>query len=179
MSLPAIRRRPSLVVLVTGVPGAGKTTLGARLAEALGVRFVSLDSIKERLFAEDPDGWDAQELRFAAEAELGELLAASDDGVVVDIWVSPHRDEERVRALLRARCVDVVEVLCRVPASVAVQRYLHRPRTGPHQPADASTLERIRRAVEEIEPLGLGTTVEVDTSGPVSLCVVLSAIRRR
>ena len=41
------------VVLVTGVPGAGKSTLGLALAEGLGAPFLSLDAIKEELYERD------------------------------------------------------------------------------------------------------------------------------
>lgn len=91
-----------VLILVTGLPGAGKTTLGAALAKALDVPFVSLDSIKERLYAAAPERLDSWELRLAAEGEVGHELGRTDcAGMVVDMWVAPGRDEERVRALLR------------------------------------------------------------------------------
>ncbi|MBA3266351.1 MAG: AAA family ATPase, partial [Nocardioidaceae bacterium] len=37
----------ALAVVVTGVPGAGKTTLASALAEKLGAVLLSLDTIKE------------------------------------------------------------------------------------------------------------------------------------
>ncbi len=158
--------RPTLIV-VTGVPGAGKTTLGAELAAELDARFVSLDAIKECL---DPAGCrDPRELRLAAEEELSTRLESGHGTVVVDIWIAPHRDTERVAAMLRARRVEIVEVLCLVSADIAVSRYAGRPRSGPHRPADATTLRRIREAVDDIEPLPVGRCIEVDTSERVDV----------
>jgi predicted kinase len=150
------------------VPGAGKTTLGAALALTLRVQFLSLDSIKEHLYSSD-DSVAAHELRMAAEAELGSRLCELRGLAVVDIWIAPLRDTERVSSLLLAQGAEVVEVLCRVPADVAVRRYAGRPRSGPHRPADPATLQRIRDAAEQIQPLGIGRCVEVDTSSPVDL----------
>jgi adenylate kinase family enzyme len=40
----------ALLVLISGSPGAGKTTLGAKIAQELGLPFINKDGIKELLF---------------------------------------------------------------------------------------------------------------------------------
>jgi len=50
---------PPLLVVVSGPPGSGKTTLGRRLARDLMFPFVSKDGIKERLF--ESLGWTDRE----------------------------------------------------------------------------------------------------------------------
>jgi adenylate kinase family enzyme len=169
---------PSPLVVVTGVPGAGKSTLGWALADRLRVPLVSLDQIKEELAegAEDtPRDW----LRYDAEAELVRRVEAAAGEAVVDIWVAPRRDTERVRALLKPWWDRVVEVRCQVPADVAVARYAARDRSWPpHLPADADTLARIREAAARPEALGAPRTVVVDTTGSVDLGDVVTAVRR-
>ncbi|MBA3265991.1 MAG: ATP-binding protein [Actinomycetota bacterium] len=169
------RPRASAVV-VTGVPGAGKTTLASTIAKELSALLLSLDEIKEDLYERDRTR-DGFELRRAAEAALGNHLAAATDTVVVDIWIAPVRDTDRVISLLRQHTVSIVEVLCRVPAEVAVERYVRRPRTGPHLSPDEATLGRIREAVEVFRPLGIGKCIEIDTSHPVDVQEVLAQLR--
>jgi predicted kinase len=164
-------------VVVTGVPGAGKTSLATALAERLGCALVSLDEIKEELAreAEDtPRDW----LRYDAEAELGHRLEAFGGEAVVDIWVAPRRDTERIRDLLKRWWGQTVEVRCQVPAGVAVERYAGRPRSWPHLPPDDDTLVRIREAAEHPEALGAPRTVVVDTTRPVEIGDVVTAVRR-
>jgi len=166
------------LVVVTGVPGAGKTSLATLLARRLGCALVSLDEIKEELASEaadTPRDW----LRYDAEAELVRRLTAFDGQAVVDIWIAPRRDTERVAGLLDPWWDRVVEVRCQVPATVAVERYVGRARDWPpHLPPDAETLERIRDAAEHPEALGAPRTVVVDTSRPVDLGDVVTAVRR-
>jgi RNase adaptor protein for sRNA GlmZ degradation len=164
------------LIVVTGVPGAGKTTLGSAVATALDIPFVSLDSIKERLYSATSEGLDPFELRLAAEAELGIQLDAV-ESAVVDIWIAPGRDTRRVGTLLRERRCGIIELLCRVPAEVAVDRYASRRRSGPHRPPDESTLRRIREAVDTFEPMGIGACVEVDTTRPVDLDPLIERLR--
>jgi predicted kinase len=165
------------LVVVTGVPGAGKTGLATALAERLGSALLSLDEIKEELAleAEDtPRDW----LRYDAEAELAHLLESFDGVAVVDIWIAPRRDTERIRDLLKPWWDRVVEVRCQVPPAVAVERYAARPRSWPHLPPDEDTLARIRDAAEHPEALGAPRTVVVDTARPVEIGDVVSAVRR-
>lgn len=158
--------RPTLIV-ITGVPGAGKTTLGTGLGGALTAPFLSLDTIKESMYANGAHTEDPHQLRLAAEAELSRQLGALGHIVVIDIWIAPDRDTDRVTRILRAQDRDIVEVMCRVPADIAVDRYSRRERSGPHRPADQPMLQRIRDAVDRMQPLGVGKCIEVDTSRPV------------
>jgi predicted kinase len=162
---------------VTGLPGAGKSSLAGALADRLGCAMVSLDEIKEELAmeAEDtPRDW----LRFDAEAELLRRLEAFEGRAVVDIWIAPRRDTERVRGLMMRWWDDVVEVRCDVPVAVAVERYTARERAWPHLPADEETLARIREAAAHPAALGAPRTVVVDTTRPVEIGDVVAAVRR-
>jgi predicted kinase len=165
------------LVVVTGVPGAGKTSLATALAERLGSALISLDEIKEELAAQaedTPRDW----LRYDAEAELAHRLEAFAGDAVVDIWIAPRRDTERIRDLLKRWWDLMVEVRCEVPAVVAVERYAARPRPWPHLPPDEDALSRIRDAAEHPEALGAPRTVVVDTTRPVEIGDVVAAVRR-
>ncbi|HEU4567918.1 MAG TPA: AAA family ATPase [Marmoricola sp.] len=162
------------VVVVTGVPGSGKSTLARDLADALEAELISLDTIKEELYDAHAGALDGFDLRLAAEREVTRRLDRTHTTAVVDIWVQPARDVERMTVLFAAE--QVVEVLCRVPAALAVDRYVRRPRTGPHKSPDDATLQRIRDAADVIAPLGTGPCIEVDTSVAVDCDALTAAV---
>lgn len=135
MAAPTGKRPQPMLVVVTGAPASGKTTLGRLLAVALCLPLLSLDRVKESLH--DALGGAAPtrlELRLAAEAVVVGLLGDSATGAVLDIWLDPSRDDrDRLRGGLPPDLL-VREIYCDAPAEVAVRRYSDRVRHGPHLP---------------------------------------------
>jgi hypothetical protein len=81
-----------IVVLVNGLPGAGKTTLARTLSQALRAPLFSKDTIKEAhadvLGAEPPPGWSQRRwnsaLGAAASETMWALLADAGDAAVLE-----------------------------------------------------------------------------------------------
>jgi hypothetical protein len=62
---------------------------------------------------------------------------------------------------------------------VALDRYAARARPPGHLPADESTLSRIRDAVDLIRPLGVGPSMQVDTTVDVDIAAIADWIREQ
>lgn len=157
------------VLVISGLPGAGKTSVGQALSEHLGLPLLSLDSVKEGIV--DHVGVpDRLAVRSAAREVVARIVESCPRGCLVDIWVNPLHDTNEVPDRL-ARIDDVrfLEVVCRVSGELAVQRYAQRHRHPAHVPADEDSFARIREAAPHVGPIGLGPAYDLDTAADTDL----------
>jgi predicted kinase len=163
-------------ILVSGAPGAGKTTLATPLAAALGFTLLSKDTIKETLH--DALAGPAGDLEWSrrlggASMELLWTLARQSPRVVLEAPFRPHGDLNRVPiARLGGR---LVEVYCQCPPAICSRRFAER---APRHPAHV--LDRLSDGLlaEFDGPVGLGDLVTVDTTSPVDVGPLAARIRR-
>ena len=165
------------VVLVTGIPGAGKTTVSRALSKALTLPLLSKDAIKESLFdvlgVRDRE-WSLQ-LGAAANNVLWSLLSQCPAGAIVDMWLDPIRDVGLSQeGLAQADVQTAYEIICDCPAELAVQRYAGRVRHPGHLPPDQATLQRIHDSSTLMTALGIGPTKRIDTTGPVDIAALVA-----
>lgn len=155
------------VVLVNGLPGAGKSTLAARLAPALGVPLIAKDPIKEALAGALPDVPPRALGRAAAQA-MWELAAGVTGGVLMESWWFRPRDQGSAEeGLQRTGAAAAVEVWCDVPAEVAFARFRDRRRHPVHQ--DDQQTRRWPAWAAEARPLAITNVVAVKTDQEVDL----------
>lgn len=166
-----------VVVLVSGPPGAGKTTLARRLGPALGLPVLSRDDLKETIF--DAIGWSDREWSKRVGAASWELvfllmermLAAGTSVLVESNFVPEHR--ERLADLRRRYPFTPVEVYCFADGATLAHRFHARRESGERHPghgdpeapvtADAAALWITHRH----PPLGITEhVVRVDTGDP-------------
>ncbi|WP_020573499.1 AAA family ATPase [Actinopolymorpha alba] len=166
-----------LVVLVNGLPAAGKSTLAPPLSRALGLPLFSKDVIKEThadcLGSDSPDdrpqrAWNAALGRAASETMWSLLRFAPCGAVLESSWRADVR-KFVVAGLARAGVDRIVEVWCDVPAEVARERFIARwPSSHPIHGTLISEDEH-DQMVGHAEPLELGPVRRVDTTGPVDV----------
>ena len=163
-------RRPALLV-VMGVSGSGKSTVGAALAERLGVPFADGDdlhppaNIEKMTRGEALDDADRQPWL----EEVGRWLGEHSDGGV--ITCSALR--RSYRDLLRRRADGVEFVHLAGSRDTIARRQAHRP--GHFMPA--SLLASQYAVLEPLQPDAPGVTLDVDR--PVAELVKTWAARRQ
>jgi predicted kinase len=166
------------VVLVSGAPGAGKSTLAGPLAAGLGFALLGKDRIKETLHdalgAPEADRPWSRWLGGAA-MELLWALAADAPAVVLEANFRPRSEYERGRILGLGGLV--VEVHCSCPEPLATARY--NSRAASRHPVHVVDTMSAGFAAEFDGPVGLGELVGVDTSAPVDVAGVVAEVLAR
>ena len=170
-------------VVVSGLPGSGKSTVAQQLAPALGLQLLDKDAILERLF--ESKGLGDAEWRRALSRESDWLLQAEAAGsagaVLVSHWNVPGMDPNSgtPTAWISKLSAKAVNVHCECPAEVSAGRFVKRTRHPGHLDREKSDAE-ILASIRDLARLGrleVGTRIEVDTSHAFDLDAVLREIR--
>jgi predicted kinase len=171
---PQTKLERPLVLIVTGPPAGGKTTIGRPLARALALPFLSKDLFKESLFdslaASDREwsrriGLASTQLLFRCAAAL--LEAGQSCALESNFY--PQWDTAPLRDLQTRFGCRFLQVVCSAETAVLVDRFTRRASSGERHPghADASALDELipRIVNERWDALDLdGPVIHVDTT---------------
>jgi predicted kinase len=171
------RGRP-LALIITGPPASGKTTLGRRLADRVGLTLLSKDLFKEVLF--DELGWSDREwsrrlgsASMALVFRAALVLLEANQSVALEANFYPEWDTKDLQRLAERSGCRFVQVVCTASAQTLVERYRKRSLTGERHPGHTEsealdeTLARLvngRWGALDLE----GPVITVDTETPPS-----------
>jgi len=169
-------------VVITGLPGSGKTTLAGQLARALDLPVFDKDTILEHLFDTRGTGDSAHRRALSRESDtlFQAQASASPGAVLVSFWRQPGMasDSGTPTAWISELPAPVVNVHCVCPPEVAAERFACRTRHAGHLDSQRpfEVLLASLRQLAALPPLALGPRIDVDTTQPIDLEAILRQI---
>ena len=174
--------------MVSGAPGAGKTSIATRLSARLGIPMARKDAIKESLF--ESLGWSDREWSKKLGCASIVLMFDFVDGqlavgrsLIAESNFYPHLDGARVRAVLDKYDAAVVEVHCTAAPDVLLSRNRRRQESDERHPGHVvgdAELDQLTAAVADgflrpLDPEGEFITVDTTDFARVDLEAIVSA----
>jgi hypothetical protein len=178
-----VKERSITFVVISGLPGSGKTKLGRELARRMGLAFIDKDEILDGLF--ETKGVGDVEWRRAQSRESDEILRthalASRGAVLVSHWRIAGMPEQSGTPTdwLKNLPGDLVHVRCSCPAQVAADRFARRHRHPGHLDGVRSA-EQILASIDALAalpPLAIEPVLDIDTSAEPDVEELLRRLR--
>jgi hypothetical protein len=160
-------------IVVSGIPAAGKSTVGAGLAAESGLPLFDKDAFLERLFESGRPKTRAERrsLSIQADRELENAVRGSAGAIVMSWWRHPKSaaDSGTPSSWLGALRGSVIEVHCESTPEAAAKRFFDRKRHPGHLDHSWSYDELLAQLTEaaQLGPLHVGPVIKVNTYEPV------------
>ena len=161
------RARGPLLLLVTGPPAAGKSTLAAALGRASGLPVLSSDAIRREHGGQPPDYGPG--VRAAVYAELGRR-ARRERAVIVDATFGDVQQQRAFCAQLDGGAAGVSHIVeCYAPADLRVARAdLRQLRGDTHSDAGTLVARQLGERFVAMDAAAADAHLAVDTRAPLT-----------
>ena len=150
-----------MLIVFTGPPCSGKSTLAAEVARLRGLPHLSMDSTRQRLLPDAAHTRADRQVAYRGMHFAAELLLTSGAGAVLDAPYDQPEDRAELARIAGKQC-KLIE--CHVSPDIAAARLRERGLNDPARPD--LTEERVRRLVRDYPYSGAGLALDTALMTP-------------
>lgn len=176
------------IIIVSGLPGAGKTTLGRKIARKLGFPFFHKDGIREILFenfsqSQTDDTKSIQAASYDVLYAIAREIVSAGDSAVLESNFEEQFDTPRFLALQEKFNCTLIQIYCQIDEKVAFNRFKERAQRGDRHPSHSThqTFESFKKSLLDNRQYHLklpGITVDTTTLEGVNLEEIITKIEQ-
>ncbi len=163
----------STIVIFTGLPGTGKTSLSRQISKSLRVPLIAKDDIKEIMY--DKIGWSDKEFSGKLARATLEIMnyvttqhLESGDSIILESNYSPKLASEKFKEWQTNYGCKIIQIVCQTEVEVLAKRYFDRQNTNRHPGhLDSGTIDDYiadfnrRIENEEDQPLYIDSEIKI------------------
>lgn len=164
----------NLLIIISGPPCTGKSTLGKKIAKEFKLPFISKDDIKESLFNDlgHSDREWSTKLGIAAYTILHhiiETLLSSKVSFIAESNFKPEFENERFLNLKKKYGFEPIQIMCHADGEILFERFKKRTESGERHPGHVDHLNygslKSTLLKGSLESLGIGgEVINIDTT---------------
>lgn len=140
-----------MLVLITGLPGTGKSTVADHLAKRINAKVLRTDEIRKHLFTTPKYTNEEKEIVYNALFLTAENLLKAKQNVVVDGTFYKKALRQKVHKVAASAKSSFVIVECTAPDEAIARRMVRRLKRGGLSDADYEVYKKIKKQYEPIE----------------------------
>lgn len=163
------------VVIISGPPASGKTTIVEKIAQTAQLPIICKDAIKELLF--DALGWEDRDWSQQLGATtyrlfdyFGHVLLSANQSFLIESNFKKQFDQSRFDQWQKEFNAQLIQVYCTAPVEVLQQRFRDRVTSGRRHPGhvdeENSSLFQDQNFAELYAPLDIAETLTYNSSDP-------------
>jgi len=134
-----------LLIIVSGPPSSGKTTLAKSIAQKFKLPLITKDNLKEILF--DTIGWKDREwskklgsASFSIMHYILDSLMATGQSIIIEGNFKAEFESQHLSSRLNQYNYQAVQILCQCDGQVLFARFKQRSQSGERHPGHCDTL---------------------------------------
>jgi predicted kinase len=138
-----------MIIVVTGLPGVGKTTFSKELGSILNAQVLSSDKIRKELFSKPTYSKSEKSLVYEVILLIAKYLHQTGKTCILDATFSRENFRKKLQEKLDAKKNQLFLIECKCPEPIVLKRL--RNRKNDYSDADFRIYKKLKRQYEPIK----------------------------